>query len=101
MSCDIKKNVVYVRKCRGCGEEYIGETGDFLRKSVTVHNQQILDPKTRMLKVSGHIDNCARRLEPKYHIFPFYKMYTESVTLRRLKEKFFINTLKPKLNRAF
>ena len=25
MSCDIK-NVVYVMKCRGCGEEYIGET---------------------------------------------------------------------------
>ena len=30
-------------KCRGCGEEYIWETGNFLRKRVTVHNQQIRD----------------------------------------------------------
>ena len=50
MSCDVK-NVIYVMKCRGCGEEYIGETGNFLRKRVTVHNQQIRDPSTRMLKV--------------------------------------------------
>ena len=73
-------------KCRGCGKEYIGETGNFLRKRVTVHNLPIHDPKTRMLKVSEHIDNCANLLEPKY-IFPFYKMYTDSVTLRRSKEK--------------
>ena len=73
MSCDVK-NVIYVMKCRGCGEEYIGETGNFLRKRVTVHNQQIRDPSTRMLKVSEHIDNCAKHLNPKYFIYPFYKM---------------------------
>ena len=93
------KNVVYVMKCGGCGEEYIGETGNLLRQRVTIHNQQIRDPKTRMLKVSEHIANCAHNLNPKYKIFPFYKMYSESTTLRRAKEKFFINTLKPKLNR--
>ena len=98
MSCDVK-NVVYVMKCGGCGEEYIGETGNLLRQRVTIHNQQIRDPKTRMLKVSEHIANCAHNLNPKYKIFPFYKMYSESTTLRRAKEKFFINTLKPKLNR--
>lgn len=49
MSCDVK-NVIYAMKCRGCGEEYIGETGNFLRKRVTVHNQQIRDPRRRMLK---------------------------------------------------
>ena len=98
MSCDVK-NVVYVMKCRGCGEEYIGETGNPLRQRVTIHNQQIRDPKTRMLKVSEHIANCAHALNPKYNIFPFYKMYSESTTLRRAKEKLFINTLKPKLNR--
>ena len=98
MSCNVK-NVVYVMKCRGCGEEYIGETGNPLRQRVTIHNQQIRDPKTRMLKVSEHIANCAHALNPKYNIFPFYKMYSESTTLRRAKEKLFINTLKPKLNR--
>ena len=98
MSCDVK-NVVYVMKCRGCGEEYIGETGNPLRQRVTIHNQQIRDPKTRMLKVSEHIANCAHALNPKYNIFPFYKMYSESTTLRRAKEKLFINTLKLQLNR--
>ena len=97
MTCEVK-NVIYVMKCRGCGEEYIGETGNFLRKRVTIHNQQIRDPRTRMLRVSGHIDECANHLNPKYYIFPFYKMYLESTTLRRAKEKWFINTLKPKLN---
>lgn len=97
MTCEVK-NVIYVMKCRGCGEEYIGETGNFLRKRVTIHNQQIRDPRTRMLPVSGHIDECASNLNPKYYIFPFYKMYLESTTLRRAKEKTFINSLKPKLN---
>lgn len=98
MSCDVK-NVIYVMKCRGCSEEYIGETGNFLRRRVTVHNQQIRDPKTRILQVSEHIDKCANMLNPKFLIFPFYKMYTDSPTLRRAKEKFFIKTLKPKLNK--
>ena len=98
MSCDIK-NVVYIMICRGCGEEYIGETGNLLRQRVTVHNQQIRDPRTRILKVSEHIANCAHTFNPKYKIFPFYKMYSESTTLRRAKEKLFINTFKPKLNR--
>ena len=99
MSCDVK-NMIYVMKCRGCGDEYIGETGNYLRKRVTVHNQQIRDPRTRMLQVSAHIDTRANNIFPTYYIFPFYKMYSESTTLRRAKEKFFINSLKPKLNRA-
>ena len=98
MTCAVK-NVLYVIKCGGCGEEYIGQTGDFLRKRVTVHNQQIRDPKTRMLYVSGHIDICAHQLIPKYMIFPFYKMYSESVSFRCANENYFINLLKPKLNR--
>ena len=87
-------------RCRGCGEEYVGETVSFLRQRVTVHNQHIFNPKTRMLKVSEHIDNCANTLEPKYNFFTFYKMYTDNVTLRRSKVKLFINTLQPKLDRV-
>ena len=84
---------------RSCGEEYVGETGNLLRQRVTVHNQQIRDPRTRMLKVSEHIANCAYTFNPKYKIFPFYKMYPDNTTLRRAKEKLFINTLRSKLNR--
>ena len=100
MSCDVK-NVIYVMKCKDCGDEYIlGETDNYLRKRVTVHNQQIRDPRTRMLQVSAHTDTYANNTFPKYYIFPFYEMYSESTTLRRAKEKFFINSLKPKLSRA-
>ena len=48
-------------KCRGFGEEYIGEAGNFLRKKATIHNQHIRDPQTRMIKVSEHIDICAKK----------------------------------------
>ena len=65
MTCNVR-NVIYVMKCRCCGEEYIGETGNFLRKRVTVHNQQIRDPRTSMLKVGEHIDIYANTLNLKY-----------------------------------
>ena len=92
MSCDVK-NVIYVMKCRGCGEEYIGETGNLLRQRVLIDNQQIRDPSTRMLKVRENISYCANAMTPKYDIFfPFYKMYSDSTTLRRAKKTLFINT---------
>ena len=34
-----------------------GETGNYLRRQVTVHNQQIRDPKTRILFVSEHCEH--------------------------------------------
>ena len=89
MSCDVKK-LIYVMKCRGCGDEYIGETGNYLRKRVTVRNQQIRNPRTRILQVSAHIDTCANNTFPTYYIFPFYKMYSDRSTLQRAKENFFI-----------
>ena len=59
ISCEVK-NVIYVINCRGCGDDYIGETGNFLSKRVKVHNQQSRIHKTRMLKESEHIDNCKK-----------------------------------------
>ena len=99
MTCEVK-NVVYCMKCRGCDEEYIGETENYLRRRVTVHNQQIRDPKTRMLFVSEHLSLCAHQMNPKFYILPFYKMYLHSTSLRRAKENYFIKLLKPQLNRA-
>ena len=85
MSCEVK-NLIYVMKCRGWRDENIGETGNHLRKRITVHNQQIHDPRTRILQVSAHIDTCANSIFPKYYVFPFYKMYLKSTTLRRAKK---------------
>ena len=82
--------------CNGCKEEYIGETNE-LRKRMTVHRQHIRDPNVRMLKVSGHVDNCTRH-EPKFRVFPIFKMPSDSIVCRRQKEKGFIEMLKPKLD---
>ena len=42
-----------------------------LEKRVTICSQQIGDPKTRMFKVSKHIDNYANTAHPKDVIFSF------------------------------
>ena len=57
----------------GVGREYIEEAGNFLQKRVTVYNQKIRGPQTRMLKVNEHFDNCAKNILPKYTIFLFYR----------------------------
>ena len=96
MTCDVK-NVIYVMVCNGCKEYYIGQSGDKLRNRRTVHAQQIRDPSTRQLPVSTHIDNCCKS-EPKFSMFPFYKMKTETPSARVVKEKYFIKCFKPILN---
>lgn len=95
MNCDVK-NVVYVMICKGCCEEYVGETND-LRKRMSVHRNHIRDPNRRILRVSSHIANCIDR-EPKFNVFPLYKMNNDGVGPRRQKEKEFIQRLKPTLN---
>ena len=96
MSCDVK-NVIYVLQCNGCKEYYIGQTGDKLRSRRTVHAQQIRDPSTRQLPLSGHIDICCQT-DPKFTMFPFFKMHSESISARLAKEKHFIKCFNPKLN---
>ena len=84
-------------RCAGCSLEYIEETSN-LRKRVTVHNQQIRDPRIRILKVSAHIDTCASSHTPKYHILPLSKKNKQSTIARRDKEAYFIQKFKPALN---
>ena len=95
MSCKAK-NVIYVIQCRGCNEQYIGETVN-LRNRVTLHNQHIKHAALRKIPVSQHIAECSDQ-DPKYFIFPFYQMKTESIIKRKEKEKYFIRTFSPKLN---
>ena len=97
MNCT-STNLVYVITCVGCGQNYIGETGDVLRNRVTVHKQQIRDPDTRMLGVSAHIDECAAGLTPQFTIFPFYKILSSTESMRKNEERFFILKFKPALN---
>ena len=98
MSCDAK-NLIYVIKCKGCDEEYIRETGDTLRHRLTFHRQQIRDARVRILYVSNHIANCARFQSVIFTILPLYKMQTDCVSARKMKEKHFIGPFNPKLNK--
>ena len=76
MSCDVK-NVINALQCNGYKEYYIGQTGDKLRSRRTVHAQQIRDPLTRQLPLSGHIDICCQT-DPTFTMFPFFKMHSEN-----------------------
>ena len=95
ISCDVR-NVIYVITCYGCGEYYIGQMGGKLRTGRTIHAQHIRDPSTR-IPLSVHLDTCCQT-EPKFQIFPFYKLNSESISARLTKESYFIKCFKPKLN---
>ena len=95
------KNLIYVMQCTRCDEEYIGETGDSLRHRMTVHRQQIRNSNFRILHVSNHIATCARNCETPFKLFPLYKMKEADTTIRKMKESYFIDLFKPKLNRMF
>ena len=98
MTC-VSSNILYVITCAGCGENYIGQTGDTLQHRMTVHRQQIREPKYQCTKVSQHIRECAKNLSPNFTVFPFYKFLRETTeTERELKEKRFIQGYKPALN---
>jgi hypothetical protein len=96
MNCNVQ-NVIYVLVCNGCKEFYIGQTGDKLRNRRTVHEQQMRDPSVRQMPLSAHLDQCSKT-EPKFYIFPFYKLHNDSVSARLCKEKYFISVFQPKLN---
>ena len=97
MSCETQ-NVIYVIRCCGCAKEYIGETGDSLRKRMTLHRQHIKDKSVRVLFVSEHISTCATSLKPQFKVFPLLKIHSDNLLLRREKERYFINIFKPELN---
>ena len=71
MSCKAK-NVIYVIQCRGCDEQYIGETNN-LRNRTTLHNQHIRNEALRKIPLRCHIADCSDK-ETKYFMFPFYQM---------------------------
>ena len=81
------ENLIYVMTCRGCRENYIGQTGDTLPHRMTVHKQQIREPKYQCTSVSGHIRNCAKNLFPNFYIFPLYKFYGKSTEKERENNK--------------
>ena len=56
---------------------------------MTVDIQEIRDPHKPMLGVSKHIDEWAAGLTPQFTIFPFYKIFSPSVGMRKNKREAF------------
>ena len=84
----------------GCGEGYIGQTGNELRKRMTVHRQQIRNPELRMIPLSEHLSKRAKSSSKKFSVFPFYKFPEEAKEQQRIiKEAEFNSKYKPKLNK--
>ena len=71
--------------CRGCDEQYIGETNN-LRNRTTIHNQHIRHEALRKIPLSGHIAYCSDK-EQKYFMFPFFQMKSKSIIERKKKKK--------------
>ena len=86
MDCS-SKNLLYVIKCEGCGEDYIGETGNELRKRMTVHRQQIRDPTINMIPLSAHLRTCAKDKENYFTHFPFNKFADNTTKQERIVKK--------------
>ena len=100
MSCT-SKNLIYVLRCKSCGDFYIGQTGDVFRTRITVHRQQISSEAYRVLAVSRHIAQCARGpLNINFEAAPIYQMHPSASRMdRELKEQHFISMLCPPLNK--
>lgn len=97
MDCD-SVNLIYVLTCNGCKEYYIGMTNS-LRNRTNKHRSDINNPTGNALFVSHHIHECAKDLQHKFNITPFYKMSDDNVQSRLLKEDYFIKKYKPVLNK--
>ena len=96
-TCD-SSNLLYVLICDGCGEEYIGETGEgvtVLRDRVRVYRQHIKDKTYQMLDVEGHVRQCGKG---GFKIFPFLQMKSKDTALRKSFEKKFQLQFKCTLN---
>ena len=63
MNCNTK-DLIYAMKCGGCGELYVGQTGDIFRSRVRVHRQQVRENKYAILHASKHISACAKMKIP-------------------------------------
>ena len=99
MNCK-SKNLIYVITCNGCGEHYIGLTGDKLCTRMTVHRQQIRDPSTRQLPVSDHLETCNRNPSKlQFMVAPILKINSDDKAKRIAAENWLINLFNPKLNK--
>ena len=74
---------------------YIGQI-QHLRKTVTLHRQQIDHKEYRHFKISNHIFNCSKG---KLNMTPIYQCKDSNRLLLKLKKQHIIDILKLELNK--
>ena len=53
-------------RCEACGEDYIGQTGNELRKRMTVHRQQRRNQELRVIPLNEHLSKYAKSSSKKF-----------------------------------
>ena len=90
------RNLLYTARCSGCGECYVGETGDQLNNRFTTHRQQSKEgAQIQSVKADQHFRICGNN---QYSVFPFRRMKKNCTIYRRVVENHYIKKIKPLLN---
>ena len=89
------KNVVYITECSEYIEIFIGST-PALNTKTSQHRSNIKIEENRKLNISKHQCQCSHC---KFKIIPIYQ--TNDYTLLQIKEKNFIDKLKPNLKKTW
>lgn len=75
-------------KCKCCNAYYTSQT---LRNGVTIHRQQIQNPRIAQIQLSGFIEKCAKYKPSQLQVFPIYLP-------TKHRENIFIQKHKPRLS---
>ena len=83
------QNILYVHviKCNGCGEDYIGQTINELRKRMPVYKQPIKNPHLRMIPLSNHLHNCPKNKTEPFLVFPCINSKKMQMKSKELEKK--------------
>ena len=89
-------NLIYVVIFQVFKEEYIGETGCLMKDQINVYGQHIRQLQYQQLAVEEHSHICG---DWRFHMFPFFKIIQENISLRKSYEDYFMDKFKPLLNK--
>ena len=67
-----------------------------MNKRININRKDIRQSQHQQLAVEEFLRTCGER---KFHMFPFYKIIQENKSLRKSYGYYFIDTVKPLLNK--
>ena len=88
------KNVCYLVSCKGCADQYVGETKRQLNHHTNGHKSDIKLKKKGLL-ILKHFDSC---LAETFEVASTEKCRSRDSYIRKATESFYCILLKPKIN---